>query len=212
VVGYKGGEKKLNDFFGKSGGRGEMMMVGDNPAVLAASGYASYLYTRDAADWRDHDLFKFDDTNATSLVIENKTCKFSFTKGDKWAGTLDGKPIANFDDSKVADAVRAFKALSAEGFADATKSLADTGLEKPEGVVTVALKDNAGTYTLRVGSVSTGSSHFAAKAGDATIVTVNPSVSSWALADASKFQKPTDAGAPKADAGKPAAPKAPKTN
>ena len=212
VVGYKGADKKFSDLFGKSGGRGEMVMVGDNPAIYAASGYASYLYTRDVADWRDKDIFKFDDTNVSSLLIENKNGKFSFTKGDKWAGTLNGHPIPEFDDSKVADAVRAFKALTAEGFADATKTTADTGLDKPEGIVTIALKDNAGTYTLKVGSTSSGSSHFAVKEGDTTIVTVNPNVSSFALADAAKFQKASDAGAPKGDAGAKGPAKAPKTN
>lgn len=197
-VGYKGADKKVNDWFGKSGGRGEMMMIEGKPQVVAATGFSSYLYTREQADWRDKEIFKFDDTNATSVTITNKSGKFSFTKGDKWAGTFDGHPIPNFDDSKVADAVRAMKALSADGFAETTKTSADTGLDAP-AVMTVALKDGAGTYTLKVGAVSTGTSHYATKDGDATVVIVNPTISGWALADASKFAKPSDAGAAKPD-------------
>ena len=109
-IGFKGADKKVDDWFGKSGGRGEMMIVEGKPQVVAASGYSSYLYTREVADWRDKEIFKFDDTNATSVTITNKSGKFSFTKGDKWAGTFDGHPIPNFDDSKVADAIRAMKA------------------------------------------------------------------------------------------------------
>jgi hypothetical protein len=201
-VGYKGADKKVNDWFGKSGGRGEMMIVEGKPAIVAATGYSSYLYAREQADWRDKEIFKFDDTNATSVSITNKSGKFSFTKGDKWAGTVDGHPIPNFDDAKVADAIRSLKALTADGFADATKTPAETGVDAPAGVMTVALKDGAGTYTLKVGAVSTGTSHYAVKDGDATVYTVNSTVSGWALADASKFAKATDAGAAKPDATK----------
>lgn len=195
-VGYKGSDKKVDDFFGKSGGRGEMMTVAGKPAIVAVSGYSSYLYSREAGDWRDKEIFKFDDSNAASVTITNKNGKFSFTKGDKWAGTLDGKPIPNFDDSKVTDALRSIKALNADGFADATKTPAETGLDNPQGVFSVSLKDGAGTYTIKVGNVSTGSSHYAVKDGDSTVVTVNGTVSGWATAEESKFEKATDAGAP----------------
>jgi hypothetical protein len=200
-VGYKGGDKKVNDWFGKSGGRGEMLMLEGKPQIISASGFSSYLYTREVADWRDKEIFKFDDANAISVAITNKNGKFSFTKGDKWAGTLDGKPIPNFDDAKVTDAVRSLKALNADGFADASKSSVDTGIDSPQGVISVSLKDGAGTYTLKVGAVSTRTSHYAVKDGDSTVVTVNANVSGWALADQTKFQKASgDAGAPKPDA------------
>jgi hypothetical protein len=198
-VGYKGADKKVEDFFGKSGGRGEMLIVAGKPAIVAVSGYSNYLYAREAGDWRDKEIFKFDDTNATAVTIANKNGKFSFTKGDKWAGTLDGKPIPGFDDSKVPEAIRSLKALNADSFADASKGLADTGIDAPQGVISVALKDGAGTYTLKVGAVSTGTSHYAEKDGDTTVVVVNPTVSGWALADGAKFAK----AAPAADAGAP---------
>jgi hypothetical protein len=38
-VGYKGAEKKIDDLFGKSGGRGQMMMSGASPAIIAVNGY-----------------------------------------------------------------------------------------------------------------------------------------------------------------------------
>ena len=49
-----------------------------------------------------------------------------------------------------------------------------------------------------MGSVSTGTSHFAEKDGGATVVTVGANVSNWALADETKFAKAADAGAPPA--------------
>jgi hypothetical protein len=172
------------------------MMISGKPQIIAATGFASYLYTREAGDWRDKEIFKFDDANASSLTITNKNGKFSFTKGDKWGGTLDGHPIPGFDDSKVSDAVKSMKWLSADGFADPAKTPTDTGLDSPLGVISVSLKDNAGTYTLKVGAISTGTSHYAEKDGDATILTVGQNVSNWALADQTKFAKAVDAGAP----------------
>ena len=202
VVAWKGADKKVDDNFGKSGGRGEMVMKEGNPAIYAASGYSGYLYGREVKDWRDKEIFKFDDANASQVTIENKNGAFSFTKGDKWAGTFKGQPIANFDEEKVKDAVRALKLLTAEDFGDG-KSTADTGLDTPAGTITVTLKDNAGKYLLKVGNVSTGTSHFAMKEGEPTIYTIGSSVTDWATAEPSKFQKSPDAGAPK-DAGGPA--------
>ena len=78
------------------------------------------------------------------------------------------------------------------------KSAAEAGLAPPEATISVSLKDGAGTYTLLVGGVSTGTSHFAEKEGDPTIVTVGANASGWALADQAKFAKTADAGAPPA--------------
>ena len=205
VLAWKGESKKVDDTFGKSGGRGEMMMVGGKPSIYAASGYSSFLYAREVKGWRDTEIFKFDDANAASMSIEDTHGTLSFTKGDKWAGTFKGQPIDRFDESKVGDAIRALKALTADDFGDG-KTAAETGLDKPEGTVTVNLKDNAGKYVLHVGKVSTGTSHYAEKDGDPTIFTISSSASDWVTADVSKFQKTVDAGAPKAapkvDAGK----------
>ena len=41
--------------------------------------------------------------------------------------------------------LKAYKGLNADDFGDG-KSLADTGLDKPEATVTIALKDGAGKY------------------------------------------------------------------
>jgi hypothetical protein len=190
LVTYKGAEKKADDWFGKSGTRGEMMMVEGKPQVYGATGYSSYLYNKSASEWRDKEIFKFDDANATSVTVENKNGKFSFTKGDKWAGTNGGKPIDRFDEDKLKDLLRAFKALNADDFADEKKTTADTGLDKPDGVVSVTLKDNAGKYTLNVGKTSTGNARYAMKDGDATVFIVGQSPGDWANADEKRFQKP----------------------
>lgn len=194
VVAQKGADKKLDATFGKSGARGQMAMVEGKPGIYTVSGYSSYLYARDVKGWRDTEIFKFDDANANQVTIANKNGTFSFTKGDKWAGTFKDKPIADFDEEKVKDAVRAFKALNAEDFGDG-KSPAETGLDNPEGTVTVSLKDNAGKYVLKIGKTSSGTSRYAQKDGDATVFVIPQYTAEWALAEPSKFAKPKDAGA-----------------
>jgi hypothetical protein len=203
VVGYKAGDKRVDDYFGKSGSRGEMMMVEGNNNIYSASGYAVYQYNREVKGWRDTEIFKFDDATANTATIDNTHGLFSFTKGsDKWAGTFKDKPIDRFDDEKVKSLIMTFKALSAEDFADG-KSLSDTGLDKPEATVTITLKDNAGKFVLRIGKVSSGSSHYAQKDGADTIFIIGTSPSDYATAEVGKFQKALDAGAgaSKSDAG-----------
>ena len=204
VVAWKGGDKKIDESFGKSGQAGQLVVVTDKPdAVWAAKGYSSYLYTKEPKDWRDKEIFKFDDSNATQVTIVNSHGTISFTKGDKWVGTLDKKPIDKFDEDKVKDLLRTYKALNADDFGDG-KSLADTGLDKPEAVVTVELKDNAGKYELSVGSVATGTYRWAKKAGSDNIYQISDYSAGFATSDVSKYQQSADGGA--GDAGKPGAP------
>jgi hypothetical protein len=206
VTSWKGADKKMDDYFGKTGSRGEMTMVEGKPSIYSTSGFSSYLYNRAANEWRDKEIFKFDDANVVNATIENSHGKFSFTKNaDKWSATFKDKPIDRFDEDKVKDFVRLYKQLNADDFGDEKKTVADTGLDKPDGTVSLTLKDNAGKYTLMVGKTSSGNSHFAMKDGDGTVYIVSQTASDWATADVPKFQKAVvgDAGA-----GKDAAPTA----
>lgn len=198
VVASKGSDKKVDLTFGASGQRGQMVMVDGKPGIYAVTGYSSYLYTREAKGFRETEIFKFDDQNANGLLIEKKDGALSFTKeGDKWAGTYKGKAIDRFDEEKVKEAVRAFKALTADDFGDG-KTPGDVGLDEPEAKVTVQLKDNAGKFVLKVGKVSTGTNRWVMKEGSDTIYSIPTYTAEWATAEVSKFQKQADAGAPAA--------------
>jgi Domain of unknown function (DUF4340) len=201
VVAFKGGDKKVDLTFGGSGQRGQMVMVDGKPGIYSATGYSSYLYTREPKGFRETEIFKYDDQNANGLLIEKKDGALSFTKdGDKWSGTWKGKPIERFDEEKVKDAVRAFKALTADDFGDG-KTVADTGLDGAESKVTIQLKDNAGKYVVKVGKTSTGTNRWAMKEGSETIYSIPSYTADWATAEVSKFQKSLDGGA--GDAGGP---------
>jgi len=201
VVAWKGADKKVDELFGKSGPAGQLVIVADKPdTVWAAKGYSSYLYTKEAKDFRDKEIFKFDDGNAAQVVIANTHGTTSFTKGDKWAASFNKQPLPRFAEDKLKDMLRAYKALTADDFGDG-KSLADVGLDKPESTVTISLKDGAGTYTLLVGKASTGSNRWAKKADGDAIFSITNFSAEWATSDQSKFQTAADAGAP-TDAGK----------
>ena len=194
ILAFKGADKKVDDYFGKNGGRGQMVMTGDRPGVFAATGYSAYLYTRDVKNWRNTEIFKFDDANAIQFSIEKKDTTLSFTKGtDHWAGTAKGTAIDRFDEGKVKDALRAFKGLAADDFGDG-KGVSDTGLDAPEATVTITLKDNAGKYVLHLGKTATGTNRYAQKDADPTIYIVGSAVGDWATADTAKFQKLLDGG------------------
>jgi hypothetical protein len=203
VVAWRGATKAADDLFGKNGSAGELTMVTDKPdAVWAVKGYSSYLYTKEPKEFRDKEMFKFDDANASQVTIANSHGTFSFTKaGEKWAATLDKKPIDRFADDKVKDMLRAYKTLNADDFGDG-KSLDETGLSKPEASVTITLKDGAGTYELLVGKTASGTNRFAKKTSDDTIYQITNFAAEWATSDASKYQAAVDGGAP--DASKPA--------
>ena len=201
VVAYKGDAKSTDLYFGKSGSRGQMGRVGGKDGVYVASGYSSYLYTRELKNWRETSILKFEDDNVISADVTNKNGLFSFSKnGDKWAASFtkrdkDGKlgdpakKWEKFEDAKVKDMLRAYKSLAAEDFAEAGT---DTGLDDAAsngGVVHVKLKDNGGEYTIKVGKVQKGSSRFAVKDGDPTVVVLSSWTADWATADKAKFEK-----------------------
>lgn len=205
VVAYKGEEKALDMYFGKSGSRGQMTRVDGQDGVYVASGYSSYLYEREPKNWRETSILKFEDDNAIQVEIENKNGLFSFSKNDdKWSGTFrprskSGKLGAaapkweKLDPAKVKDMLRAYKNLNAEDFGD---EKSDTGFDAAEtegGVVKIKLKDNAGDFTVKVGKISKGSSRFAMKeGGDSTIYVLSSWTADWAVAEQTKFEKTDD--------------------
>jgi hypothetical protein len=197
VQAWKGGDKKVDNYFGKYGGRGQMMMAADKPSIFGATGYSSYLYTREAKGWRETEIFRFEDTAANSVSIENKAGPFVFTKGEKgWTGTFKGKPIERFEEEKVKDLLRNFHSLNADDFGDG-KSASDTGLGEPESTVSISVKESDKKYVLKVGKTQSGTARYAQKEGNDTIYVIPSWAADWAVAEPSKFQKPADAGAPK---------------
>jgi hypothetical protein len=197
VVAWKGGDKKIDEFFGKSGSAGQLVVVADKPeAVWAAKGYSAFLYSKEAKDFRNKEIVHFDDASATQATITNTHGAFSFTKsGDKWAATFDRKPLARLDEEKIKDMLRAYKVLSADDFGDG-KSLEETGLDKPDARLSITLKDDK-TVEVLVGKASTGANRWAKRADSDLIYQIPGFAADWVTSDVSKYQASADAGAAK---------------
>jgi hypothetical protein len=205
VVAYKGAEKLVDAYFGKSGSRGQLARVGGKDGVYVVGGYSSFLYAREVKNWRETSILKFEDANVIQASITNANGQFSFSKNDdKWSGSWakrdkdkklekPEKKWEKFDEAKVKDMLRAFKSLSAEDFAD---EKADSGLAEAEangGLIEIKLKDNAGDIKIKVGKTSKGSSRYALKdGGDGTVYVISSWSADWAVADHGKFEKADD--------------------
>lgn len=199
VVISKGGAPVLDAVFGENGGRGQMARIVGKDGVYAIKGYSSYLYDRDEKGWRDTTIFKFEDTAVTSVAIENATDAFTFTKtGEAWAAKHKNvkaggafKDLEKFDDAKLKDMLRAYKGLSADGFAEKSKTPADLGLEKPSATVAITLNDGA-KREVKIGATAEGSSRWVQATGVNEIVSISSWAADWGLAEAKKFQKTED--------------------
>lgn len=201
VVAYKGGEKALDLHFGKSGTRGQMMRVEGKDGVWAASGYQSWLFTKEAKNWRDKSILKLDEKEASKVVVENKHARYTFEKkGDAWTGAYDKRDKKGalvkqekwekFDPKKVEDLLRAYKALNAVDFASKDDA---TGVDKPtEEGGTVTITAGGATHTLNLGKTQKGSNRFVVKEGGDTTYVVSSWAADWAVAEPTKFEKKDD--------------------
>jgi hypothetical protein len=193
------GDKPVTDLhFGQSGSRGQMTRIAGTEGVFATKGYSSYLYARETKDWRDRTVLKFEDDKVRAVQITNEHGSFDFSKaGDKWAGKFrKGKagaltPIKSFDESKLADMLRAYKGLNADAFNDDGKQASEVGLDQPAATVTITLDDGA-RRVLRLGGTAEGSSRWAIKEGNDELFSIGSFAADWALAEPSKFQKADD--------------------
>jgi hypothetical protein len=219
AVFHKGKEVAADLYFGEGGSRGQMTRIAGRDGVYAVQGYASYAFGRDVKDWRDKSVFKFDEKKVTRVEIVNETGTYVFVreakpaekkddkdkkdkkdkKDDKdytWVSTLQAqkvaapKPIERFDEKKVDDLLRAFKALNADGFGD-DKAASDVGLDEPVATLTIFLEDGA-KRVLTVGAKAEGSSRWVKTADSKQIFSIGSWPTGWAMAEPEKFQKPED--------------------
>ena len=209
----KGGTTVLDAWFGENGGRGQMARLAGHDGVYAMKGYSSYLYDRDVKGWRDSTIFKFEDTAVTAVTVENEHASLAFTKtGDKWSAKYKepkqaaAKDLEKFDDGKLKDMLRAYKGLTADGFADKTKTVADLGLDKPSATVVITLNDGA-KREVKVGATAEGTSRWVQASGVSDFVSISSWAADWALAEPKKFQKADEA--KKDDKAKPSMPSMP---
>ncbi len=203
VTAFKGDGKVFDGYFGKSGSRGQLARIGGKDGVWVVNGYSPFLYTREVKNWRETSILKFEDANVIQASVTNPNGLFSFSQNDgKWSssytkrdkdGKLEDKPQKKwekFDEGKVKEMLRAFKALTAEDFGDEKSDAGFDAAETNGGVVQIKLKDNAGDITLKIGKTSKGTSRFVLKdGGDGTPYVISSWSADWATAKPEKFEK-----------------------
>jgi hypothetical protein len=204
----KGSEVVADLYFGHGGSRGQMVRLAGKTGVFGVKGYSSYVYTREAKQWRDMVLLKFDDAKVKSIEIQNEHGAFEFSKtGDKDkkvdAGASDNKaswsakfkkgkagalaPIARLDTGKIDDLVRAYKELTALDFAQGP---VDTGLASPIATVTFVLDDGAHKI-LKFGKTSE-SNRWVSAPDSSEAFTISSYAAEWVTSDVDKYQKPEE--------------------
>lgn len=209
VQAFKDDKAVFDVYFGDNGGRGQMTRIAGKDGVYAVKGYSDYLYNRDVKSWRDMQLLKFEEVDVESVNVDNEHGSFSFTKKDgNWVGKYKptkgvASEIKRFDGSKVLDLIRAYRALSADNYAEKGKTVADVRLDKPVSTVVFTLKDGA-KREVKVGNTAEGTSRWVQVTGKDEIFSISSWAADWAMAEEKKFQKEDakkdDKPAPPADA------------
>jgi hypothetical protein len=210
VVANKGADVVADLYFGHGGSRGQMVRIAGKTGVFGIKGYSSYIYTREAKQWRDMQLLKFDDKQVKSVEIDNEHGAFVFTKaaekdakpaeGSDKKTTWEGKfrkgkagalaPIARFESSKVEDMLRAYKDLNALDYAQ-NKTPVDTGLDTPTATLTVTLDDGA-RRVLKLGKAGESSNRWATTEGNSEAFTISSYAADWVTSNVDKYQKPEE--------------------
>jgi hypothetical protein len=88
VVAYKGADKAVDLYFGKSGSRGQMARIGGKDGVYVVGGYSSYLYTREVKNWRETLDPQVRGCQRHPGRRENKNGAFSFSKNGEVVGVV----------------------------------------------------------------------------------------------------------------------------
>jgi hypothetical protein len=95
------GGKLLDVYFGKKGGRGQMLRVAGTDGVFVDPDYSPFAASKDVKGWRDKSIVKLDDKEVASVEIENANGTFTFKRdGDNWSGAFVKNPNAPKEEKK----------------------------------------------------------------------------------------------------------------
>lgn len=208
-------------WLGSTKTRGQMARLGNDAGgtVWSVTGVSSFTFDKAPKDVREKKIWDLSRDNITNIELKDGKGTFAFTKNETaaatdagaaatdatatdagaakpaWNGTVDGKPLAGLDATKVDDMLSAFTlggVLNADDFGDG-KSDAETGLASADAtVVTFKAKDGV-AQKITLGK-SEGTKRYARREGDSTIYLLSESPSAWAEAGADKFAAPPAAG------------------
>jgi len=142
-VTVKKGDQVVADLLiGKSVGGNTLVRVPGKDEVWQALGSFKYNFDRDATNWRDRNITKFNLADAEKITIKDKSgghATFKKEAGDKWSVVESSPPIPKLDDQVAPGIVSTMAAWTTNEFADGVKP-EDTGLATPNTTITVDVK------------------------------------------------------------------------
>lgn len=134
--------------------------VPDQAQVFLIKKYTLDRIARRPIDLRDKTVTSFKDDDVAEVEIVKDKSRLQLRKdNDSWKAT----PPTKLDDIKVKSAISALANMKATGFSE-QRDPVKTGLGKPQGVVTVSLKDKS-KIVLRVGSEAEDNAVYLAREG-----------------------------------------------
>jgi Domain of unknown function (DUF4340) len=164
------GSSKATLFIGKGAGEGVVNAKDDaRPAVFTVESSLVADMTKDPGEYRQKDLFDARAFNSTrvEVVRAGQTLTFEKTKTKNKEGQDEEKwrqiaPTArDIDQTKVDNLISAVTATRANSFID---SAINTGLDKPEAVITI--KSDEGKREEKVTFAKSGTDGYASRAGE----------------------------------------------
>ncbi|MEK6608403.1 MAG: DUF4340 domain-containing protein [Myxococcota bacterium] len=174
------GGKKDEDFYVKRA---------DKPQIFLLKKYTVDRVAKRPIDLRDKTVasFKEDDVESVEIVKGGDRLRLA-RKDGAWSST----PETKLDEAKVKSAVAALAMLKASSFSDA-RDAATTGLGKPQGIVTVRLKDRS-NVTVRVGGKTAEDNElYLARDGRPDVFVVKKYTVDRFLKTAADFERKADA-------------------
>ena len=171
--------------------------MSDKPdAVWAVKGYSAYLYTKEAKDFREKEILKFDDANATQVTVHNSKGALSVRQSRQLGGDRGQKahsPLGPGEGQGHASRLQERSTPKTSATASRWPTRASTSRRRRS---TFTQGQRRKPSEILVGKVATGTNHWVKRGEHDAITKITNYASEWAMRDKSKYQAPgADAGA-----------------
>lgn len=151
LVAKEGDQERVNLLIGELKGGFTMVRIPGNDTTYRVSGSILQVFNKATKDWRDKVIFDAQAEDFDRLEFQSPNGHWVFQRGEGDWTIAEGPPIPNYDFHKVSSIVTSLARLRAMDFED-RKSAAEAGLNAESPFVRFTLKNDGGTFTLRVGN------------------------------------------------------------
>jgi uncharacterized protein DUF4340 len=151
LVAKEGNATRLDLLVGALRGGFTMVRIPGNDTTYRVSGSILQVFNKATKDWRDKVIFDTQGEDFDRLEFQSPNGHWIFQRGEGDWSIAEGPPIPNYDFHKVSSIVTSLAKLRTMDFED-HKSPADAGIRDDSPFVRFTLKNNGGTFRLRIGN------------------------------------------------------------